>query len=610
MCGIAGYRGPKIEGQLETMVERMRHRGPDDDGFYEEGNLHLGMRRLSIVDLESGKQPKFDASGDVVVLFNGEIYNYVELQSELLAQGLRLTSKSDTEVLAHLYAAHGIAFLEKLVGMFAISLVDRRTGELILVRDRLGKKPIYYAYDEHADTLAYASEINALPIRRDREHLDRASLLWFFSQKTTPSTSSIDRRIKKVPPGSYLRVPKSGPPSLVRYWTLGAQAPARKDTDARAVVDEIDARIADAVRLRMRADVEVGAFLSGGIDSSLMVALASRCTDKPLKTYCLVYDQEINHKSSDRKYARIVSERFRTRHREVLLTPEILAEELPKIVRHYGQPNSAVLSNWFISREMGKELKVAISGDGADELFGSYFLHRIAGALSEAARTGDDAALARLPEAEARFARANRGRAWAEIADGFGVFTSEELRRLVKPSTIDAAELMKALRAREAELVSTDVLDRALEFDCRNLLVDQILNYSDTLSMAHSLEVRTPFLDHRLVERMFTIPAELKIKSGETKWLLKQVARRYLPEDLIVRPKEGFVEPAVYWIKNELADLCKSYLLSESFDRQDLLDRAYVRDLVDAFYADGDFAKGKKVWNLLMFAMWEAHGAA
>ncbi len=609
MCGIAGYRGPKVEGRLEAMTLAMRHRGPDDDGFYEEGDVHLGMRRLSIVDLESGKQPMFDTARDVVVLFNGEIYNYVELRDELTAKGTRLVSKSDTEVIAHLYAAEGIAFVDRLVGMFAISLYDRKTGDLFLVRDRLGKKPIYWAHDDATGSVVYASEIIALPITRDAAHVDRESLAWYFSQKTTPGSASIDSRIKKVPAGHYLRVPRGGAPELVRWWNLGASK-TRSPKDEGGLVDEIDALIRDSVRLRMRADVEVGAFLSGGVDSSLTVALASRLTDKPLKTYCLVYDQEINHKSSDRKYARIVSERCGTRHREVLLTPEILAEALPQIARHYGQPNSAVLSNWFISREMGKELKVAISGDGADELFGSYFLHRIAGALSEAERRGDDVPLDRLPEAEQRFAHANRRRSWAELADGFGVFTTDELRKLFRPGALDAEAVIRGLRAREAELVSTDVLDRALEFDCRNLLVDQILNYSDTLSMAHSLEVRTPFLDHRLVERMFTVPAEHKIKSGETKWLLKQVARRYLPEDLIVRPKEGFVEPAVYWIKNELADLCKSYLLSETFDRQHLLDRAYVRALVDRFYAEGDFSTGKKVWNLLMFAMWEAHGAS
>jgi asparagine synthase (glutamine-hydrolysing) len=607
MCGIAGYRGPHVPGRLAQMIGKLVHRGPDGEGTFDEDDVHLGMRRLAIVDVEGGGQPKRDASGDVVVLFNGEIYNYVELREELIAGGTKVESHSDTEVIAHLYAKGGMKFVERLVGMFAISLYDRRSGDLFLIRDRLGKKPILYTRD--GGTFAYASEIQALPVTGRAEHLDRDALLWFFSQKTVPSSATIDTRVKKVPPGSWVRVPRSGEPELVRWWKIPASAPKKPVADEKALVEEIDVLVRESVRLRMRADVEVGAFLSGGLDSSLVVALASRLTDKPLKTYCLVYDQEINHKASDRKFARLVSDRFATRHREVLLTPELFAEALPQIARHYGQPNSAVLSNWFISREMGKELKVALSGDGADELFGSYFLHRTAAAIADSHRRGDDVPLERLPKSERDFAKANAERGWADLADAFAVFPSSEIAKLVTIPDA-AAAITKALRAREADLESTDLLDLALEADCKNLLADQILNYSDVLSMAHSLEVRTPFLDHRLVERMFTVPPELKIHEGDTKHLLKQVARCYLPEELITRPKEGFVEPAVYWIGNELADLCKAYLLGESFDRRGLLDHAYVKDLVDRFYRDRDFTIAKRVWNLFMFAMWEAHGNA
>jgi asparagine synthase (glutamine-hydrolysing) len=330
--------------------------------------------------------------------------------------------------------------------------------------------------------------------------------------------------------------------------------------------------------------------------------MASRFTDKPLKTYCLVYDHEINEKSADRKWSRAIADRYGTRHREVLLTPAILQEALPRIVRHYGQPNSAVLSNWFISEVMGKELKVAISGDGADELFGSYFLHRTAAAVA-ALDGGDEEALARIPASEAEFARAHRGERHAVLADSFAVFPEDELRRLAPKLGVSSRRM---LAAREQELTTRHPVDRALEFDCKNLLVDQILNYADTLSMAHSLEVRTPFLDHRLVDYAFSIPAHLKMRPGETKRLLKQVARRHLPDALITRPKEGFVEPAVYWIGGPLQDFCESHLLSATFNRLGLVDAAYVRDLVLRFGRDKDFTTGKKVWNLLVFAIWEA----
>jgi asparagine synthase (glutamine-hydrolysing) len=488
--------------------------------------------------------------------------------------------------------------------MFAISLYDRRSGELVLVRDRLGKKPIYYTWDGRDSTLQFASEFNCIGLQARTDHLNLDSLVWYFSQKTVPGDASIDARVRKVPAGHYLRCRADGEPQLVRYWQI---APARPSTphDDRRSVEDVEDLLTDSVRLRMRADVEVGAFLSGGIDSSLIVALASKLTDRPLKTFCLVYDQEINHKSADRRWAHEIAARYGTRHEEVLLTPSLLAEALPSIVRQYGQPNSAVLSNWFISQAMGRQLKVALSGDGADELFGSYFLHRVGAALSDSNREGPESVLSRLPDAEARFVRENLHKPFVQLVDRFAVFPEEEQQRLFGPRLRAATRISQLLAAREAELRSTDPLDRALEFDCRNLLCEQILNYSDLLGMAHSLEIRTPFLDHRLVEYMFRVPSHLKIRNGETKWLLKQVARKYLPEGLVTRPKEGFVEPAVYWLRSELKDLCTATLESPSFNRLGLLDRDYVRALVETFYRDGDFTLGKRVWSVLMFAIWE-----
>ena len=609
MCGIAGYLGPKIDGKLEAMADQMAHRGPDDSGYFHDPSdrVHMCMRRLSIVDLALGKQPKFNADRSVAVVFNGEIYNYLELRAELVSKGYRLeANSSDTEVIAHLYQELGPTFVDRLIGMFAIAIHDARSGELLLIRDRLGKKPLLYRHDPETKQLDFASEFPVFSLQDRRAHLDEDSLAWYFSQKAVPVGSSIDQRVKGLSPGHLLRVEvASGEVDLRRYWSISAKpGPDRGAAGVEATSSELEALLTNAVKLRMRADVEVGAFLSGGIDSSLVVALASRLSDKPLKTYCLVYDQEINEKSNDRKYARLVSERFRTRHTEVTLSPGLLMEELPKIVAHYGQPNSAVISNWFISRVMGKELKVALSGDGADELFGSYFLHRTSSALA-AFRAGDERAVDRLPDVEAAFVRAVAKDSFARIVDRFGVFTEEEIARLLAPSGYRSGRLFEMFAAREAQLGAQDPLARMLEFDCRNLLVDQILNYSDVLSMAHSLEVRTPFLDHRLVEWAFSIPSTYRIRDGETKHVLKQVARRHLPPELVSRKKEGFVEPAVYWLEDELKDFARSYLHSPDFNRLGLLDVSFAKDVIDRFYAGKRFADGKKVWSLLMFALWE-----
>ena len=611
MCGIAGYLGARVPQKLERMAAKMVHRGPDDDGYFHDSTdrVHLCMRRLSIVDLALGKQPKFNADRSVAVVFNGEIYNYLELRAELIAKGYRLEAQtSDTEVIAHLYQELGIAFVERLIGMFAIALYDSRSEELLLIRDRLGKKPLFYRHDEGAGAFEFASEFPVFDLEDRRDHIDGDALAWYFSQKATPATRSIDQRVRKIPPGHTLRVgTRDGSLDLRRYWSIRAAPSSSSDggaTGAEAASLELEGLLAGAVKLRMRADVEVGAFLSGGVDSSLVVALASQLTEKPLKTYCLVYGQEINEKSNDRRYARLISERFGTRHTEVTLSPDLLMEELPKIVAHYGQPNSAVISNWFISRVMGKELKVALSGDGADELFGSYFLHRVSAALA-AFRAGDETAVLRLPEAEARFVRSAAGDSFARMVDRFGVFTEEEISRLLSPSVYHPGRLLDLLATREAELASEDPLARMLEFDCRNLLVDQILNYSDVLSMAHSLEVRTPFLDHRLVEWAFSIPSTYRIRDGETKHVLKRVARRHLPAELVGRSKEGFVEPAVYWIGREMKEFAISYLQGASFNRLGLIETTFAREVVDRFYTHGTFGDGKKVWSLLMYAIWE-----
>ena len=594
MCGITGYAGARVPGQLERMTAALIHRGPDDEGFFEDARMHLGMRRLAIIDLTHGEQPKTSADGRFVLIFNGEIYNYRELRAELEAAGQRFATTSDTEVVLRLFEIGGVASIDRLVGMFAFAIYDTSSGELHLVRDRLGKKPVYYAHD--GERFAFASELNALPIGDRAAHVDHRSLVWYFSQKTTPGDMSIDTRVRKLPAGHWLRRGADGTVVVERYWEI-APGRARVPADECSIIDELDRLVARSVELRMVADVEVGAYLSGGIDSSLCVAHAARVASSRLRTFCLVYDDPINEKAADRRFARVVSETFGTDHHEVLLTPDLLREELPKIVASLGQPNSAVLANWFISREMGKVVKVALSGDGADELFGSYFLHR---ASAKLLGTADDDA-----SPEAVFARAHRGAPLAALLDAFAVFTASELDRLVRPPGTAGAVLRGMIAAREAELRCTGPLERMLEFDCRNLLVDQILNYADVLAMAHSLEIRTPYLDHRLVDFAFSVPSALKIRGGETKWLLKQVALRHLPKELVERPKEGFVEPSVYWVQRELRDWCREQLASPRFNALGLLDGAYARDVVDRFYEAPSFAVAKKVWSLLMFALWE-----
>ena len=604
MCGIAGYTGKSTNQELIKMSKMMLHRGPDDDGFYENNSFHLCMRRLSIVDLELGKQPIYNSDRSVVVMFNGEIYNYIELTQELQNLGYKFSTNSDTETITHLYNEYGINFIHKLNGMFAICLLDTRTNSLYLIRDRIGEKPIYYFYDKGTKDLKFSSEFNVLNTDKSNHKINKDSLAWYFSQKAMPSSETINTDICKVPAGCYLHYKADKTIELVRYYKVAKDKVAVPANDS-AVLEKLDDLIKDSIKLRMRADVEVGAFLSGGVDSSLIVSIASKYTPKPLKTYSLVYEDNINFKGEDKKYARIISDTYSTQHTEVLLSPQLLIEELPKIVKHYGQPNSAVLSNWFISKEMSKKVKVSLSGDGADELFGSYFLHRIAGRIANHKDTQNGKYLEMPSEKETEFLQQNINSPIHKLVDQFGVFTSNELEKLLNKELFSSKDILKMLKKKEDEIISNDLLNKTLEFDFNNLLVDQVLNYTDTLGMAHSLEIRTPYLDYRLIDFVFSLSHDFKIRDKETKFILKKLAEKYLPKDLIYRPKEGFVEPAIYWLQKEMKDFCLFNLKSSSFNKLNFLNKTYTDEVINSFYKTSDFYLGKKVWSLLMFSLWE-----
>jgi asparagine synthase (glutamine-hydrolysing) len=578
------------------MLGKMVHRGPDDWGQFDDVAVHLGMRRLSIVDIDGGKQPMFNRDRSVVVVFNGEVYNAPELRLLLTEKGYPfLTSNSDTEVIAHLYDEYGIGFVEKLVGMFAICLVDISRRELYLIRDRLGKKPIFYTHDAQTKSLQFASEFNALELTDRASHIDRTAFPWFFGQRTLPQESTSDSRVKKLPPGTILRL-KDGVTRLDRYYTVRGRSPKESVTDEDAC-DQLDSILQESVRMRMRADAEVGSYLSGGVDSSLVVALAAQHSARALNTFCLVYDEEIYNKSEDRRFALEISRKFATQHHEVRLTAKDFQDELPKIIAHFGQPYGASVANWFVSRAMFGSVKVALSGDGADELFGSYLLHRVAGALRGSTDPVD-------PKERELVERAKK-EPFDRIIDAFSVFPTEEQELLLVPEMLRQRTCAAEIASRFDSLDSSDPLDRMLEFECRYSLVDVILSYADTLSMAHSIEVRTPFLDHRLVNFAFSLEPRMKIRNGETKFLLKRVAERYLPHELVNRKKEGFIEPAIFWLRDELKEFALATLNDPGFNRLGFLQRPYVRSIVERFYQSNDFYLGKKVWLLVMFGLWE-----
>ena len=603
MCGIVGYIGNEVPGKLFNMNSLVAHRGPDAEGFYNDDQYHLAMKRLSIVEIEKGNQPISNTNNTTIVLFNGEIYNYLDLK-KLLEQDYNIIFKtnSDVEVILNMYEIFGIDFLNKIEGMYAICILDKKIDTLYLIRDRYGKKPIYYYQNKPSDYIEFASEFNVIDLNNKNSNLNTKAINWYFSNKTTLTSSSIDTRIKKVRPGCFISIKEKNIITEKKYYHHKSFLHKRK-LNENELTTTIRSLLTESVKKRLIGEAEIGAFLSGGLDSSLIVAIHSELSNSPIRTYSLVYDKEINGKANDRKFANLVSRSFNTRHHEILLTPEILASDLRNIVQAYGEPNSSVLANWFVSKEMGKNIKVALSGDGADELFGSYKTHRLA-------RFQDEVLSNNVQKKDFKDFNLNEDdikvkKTIFEIINSNFVFNQKELKLLLNDKYFIPNFLENMVKN---NLPSNKVsrLDNILYFDFKTLLPNQILSYIDLLGMAHSVEIRCPFLDNSLVDFVLSIENSSKINKGETKYILKKAAECFLPKELIYRKKEGFVEPSVYWIYDELKDFTKHHIYDCKFNSLGIINLNYAHSLVDSFYSkEFDFNTAKKVWTLLIFSIWE-----
>jgi asparagine synthase (glutamine-hydrolysing) len=604
MCGIAGFTGPHNRTALESMTEGLHHRGPDTAGYWEGPDVSLGMRRLAIIDVETGQQPVFNEDGTIAVVFNGEIYNYIELREALQRAGHRFsTDHSDTEVLVHLYEDHGLAFLHELNGMFAIALWDARRRQLLLARDRLGIKPLYFA--RIPGGVAFGSEPKAL---LEHPAVSRApdftAIHHYLSLKNVPAPLSAFRDIGQLRSGE-LAVCADGSIERRRWWNVEFDQCA--DLDESEASDQIRALLEDSVRLQMRSDVPFGAYLSGGIDSSSVVALLAKLGASKIKTFTLVYDDNFPNKEEDRHFARVVAQRYGTEHHEHRVTFADLPEKIDHVVRSFDEPFSGVISTYFITQSISRHVKVALSGDGADEMFGSYLAHRLAAPLAAyAAGCNDPAALVPfendVPRLAALVARGD------EAARRAGLFLLDDAEKyeLYSPRMLEAvgASATEALiRGVLQQCRSSDALNRALFLDLETLLPDQVLAFVDRLSMAHSVEVRPPFLDHRLVQFVADLPGNIKIRGGRVKHILKEAVSDLLPAELLARPKEGFIMPVNEWLIGNLKDYVQATLAPKRLARHGLFRADAIRRMLDAHYS-GTVNRGSQIWNLLMLQLW------
>jgi asparagine synthase (glutamine-hydrolysing) len=615
MCGICGLvagdgeRVPDLD-VVARMSGRLVHRGPDDDGLFHEGPVALAARRLAIIDLAHGHQPIANEDGSAVVVQNGEIYNYRELKRELEGRGHRFATDCDTEVLVHAYEEWGEPFVERLRGMFALALWDKRRRRLLLARDRFGIKPLYYA--AAGGGVSFASELKSLLEQPGfSREIDPRAVSAYLAFNSIPAPLTIFKSARKLPPGHLLRW-EGGELELRRYARPGPLPAAElRRESADELAAELREVLDDSVRAHLVADVPVGVLLSGGVDSGGLAALASRHTDEPLRTFSIGFEEAGFDELSR---ARLVAERYGTNHHELVLRPDAV-ELLPKLVEAFDEPfgDSSALPTYLVSELAVSEVKVALSGEGGDELFGGYYTY-VADLLAR--RVGRLAALAR-PLAEAlpsrtdrvgfdykakRFARAaalpalERHHGWKEI------FSPQARAELAGPAAA-AWDPLDLYRARYAETAGAEPLARMQDVDLGIYLVDDLLVKTDRLSMAHSLELRVPFLDPKVAEFAFSLPTGLKVRGLAKKRLLRRALAPLLPREIVQGRKQGFSIPIAAWLRGPLEPFAREVLAPSALARQGLLDPAAVTPVLDR-HISGQEDLSRQIWGLMALTLW------
>lgn len=613
MCGIIG--GIRCELQnVRNGLQSMEHRGPNDFGLEEvDPGIVIGHRRLSIVDLSpNGRQPMHTADGRASITFNGEIYNYQALKAEL-ADKYPFRSTTDTEVLLYGYEEWGIeGLLSRAQGMFAFAIYDREDCTLYLARDRFGKKPLFYT--SKSVPFAFASTLPALlECIGQVPELNPFALDDYLTYMCVPGEETIFQDIHKLPPASYL-IYRNGECRIAKYWRLSyAEKSKMSETEA---IDEMDRLVRDAVRSRMISDVPLGAFLSGGVDSSLVVGVMASISERPITTVTMGFDES---RFDERQYARLVSERWGTRHHEEIIQPDT-ASVLPELVYHAGEPlaDSSMLPTYYVAQLARKHLTVVLNGDGGDELFAGYarpmveklaspFRRIVPGpirrSLSGLVEGGGKPRLRSLSAVKQIIQAGSRPPRDSFIFDRALRSCREELYTRQFREALGGYHPDEIYRSVWDGADAQDTVDRMMYGDLMTYLPDELLVKMDTMTMAHSIEARSPLLDTRLAEFSVTLPSGLKTKNLQTKYLLKKLAERYVPREVLYRPKKGFNMPMSDWIRGELNGLVKETLLSETCRSRGYFRQATIRHWLDE-HERGAADHGQKLWSLFMLELW------
>lgn len=621
MCGITGWINLKKDKSindraiLHEMCERMKHRGPDSEGLWNEDTVALGMRRLSIIDLATGEQPVYNEDKSVVVVMNGELYNFREVRADLEERGHKFETHGDTEILPHLYEEFGDAMLDQINGMFAFALWDKLRERMLIARDRFGEKPLYYGVFD--GTLVFGSELKVLlvnPLVKTELNLD--AVRQFLSFDYVPAPASIYKNIFKLPAAHCLTV-ENGKVSTKRYWNLTWE---KSESDFDSKTEELRTLLADAVRMRLVSDVPLGILLSGGIDSSTVAAYATQFSTERVKTFSIGFEEDSFDES---KFARQVAEHLGTEHYEERLSVGKAADLISQIGTWLDEPMSdgSLIPTFLLSRFVRRHVTVALGGDGGDEIFAGYpmyWAHRVARAyerIPKAIRSGMiEPVVNSLPVSTKnmsfdykakRFVAASKYDLVTRHHSYFGSFSPDGQRRVLSRDVLEQTEEDVYRSARELLRIcdATNDIEKMQFLDINYYMAEDILTKVDRASMAVSLEVRAPFLDPRVAQFAASIPIDYKLKGNKGKYILKKAVEPLLPASILKRPKKGFGIPIAEWLKGRLNPLLHDLLDPSRLRDQGLFDPKFVAKLIGE-HESGAASHHKQLWTLLVFQLW------
>jgi len=621
MCGIVGIINSNSRAVSGEILKRMNrcivHRGPDEDGFYIRENVGLAMRRLAIIDLKGGQQPIFNQDKTKAIVFNGEIYNFQEIKRNLEERGHQFYTNCDTETIIHLYDEYGADCVQHLRGMFAFAIWDETDKSLFVARDRIGKKPLLYSHQPNGD-LIFGSEFTALLAHPDiSREVDTQAIHHYLSYLCVPAPLTAFKQIRKLAPGHWLRW-KDGEIEMKRYWL--------PDFSKKIVISETEAIeetlriLREATKMRMISEVPLGAFLSGGVDSSTVVALMAEESTQPVKTFSIGFEEE---DFSELKYARRVAEHIGAEHHEFIVRPNAI-EILPKLVEHYGEPyaDSSAIATYYVAKETRKHVTVALNGDGGDESFAGYeryFAMRLAEKYHKIPallrKNLIETAVNAFPTSEIKRSRARDLKRFVRAASlpkveryfrwvsAIDRQSKDDLYTTDFKNTVEKFDSAQFLEQWFDKTNGSGIVDATMFTDQQTYLPNDLLVKVDIASMANSLEARSPFLDHKVIEFAASLPENIKLRGTETKYLLKKAASRIVPPEVLYRKKMGFGVPLTHWFRGELKDFLREHLLSEKFAKRGIIKSEVVTKLVDE-HTNGERDHVWQLWTLLMLELW------